>query len=354
MLTTYLSAAIAENASDIFLTTAHVPAFKLLGKIEYQTQFSVLTEADIDGFLLEIIGEAGKEAFGREKDLDFAISLEGIGRFRVNASRTQQGKTLVLRPIKSAIPELSTLSLPMEEFIRFTKYANGIILFTGTMGSGKSTSMASLIEYMNIHTKKHILTIEDPVEYLFESKQSLVDQREVPLHSHNFFRALRGSFREAVDVLLLGEMRDLETMSLAMTAAETGALVFSTLHTAGSIHAVDRIIDAFPADRQQQIRVQLSQVLRAVVWQTLLPNKEGTGMVPAVEILFNNHAVAHLIRKGQTYQIRSILETSKNEGMIPMEKSVAALVQSDMVDKAMADAYIFSVKKSNLSLGSED
>lgn len=353
MLHTYLKQALDLNASDIFLTAGAKPAFKILGKVQFQEDLPVLTQEDIENYLVELTHSSAKDFFKKEKDLDFGVSIAGLSRFRVNASMTGRGGALVFRPIKSEIPALDTLSVPVNEFLKFTEYSNGIILFTGTMGSGKSTSMASIIDYINENYQKHIVTIEDPIEYQFQNKKSLVDQREIPEHSHSFFKALRGSFREAVDVLLLGEMRDLETMSLAMTAAETGALVFSTLHTAGAIHAIDRIIDAFPADRQQQIRVQLSQVLRAVVWQSLIPNKDGDGVVPAVEIMFNNHAIAHLIRKGQTYQIRSILETSKAEGMITMEKAIENLMLEGKVNDKIGEEYLLRVKRANLSLDKE-
>lgn len=336
-----------SGASDLIIGSQAYALIKKHGRLSIQDQVPPLDPETVMRFL-ELISYGSIHNFRQtllaEKDLDFSVEHKQYGRFRVNAFLTTKGASCVIRFITEEIPTFHQLELPEEQFRKFTELPNGLVLFTGAMGSGKSTSMASVIEYINQHSSKHIITIEDPIEYRYTLKQSLIQQREVPMHSKSFLAALRGAVRESADVILLGELRDLETISMALTAAETGTLVFASLHTAGASHAIERIVDVFPADRQEQIKIQLSQMLRAVVWQMLLPRADGKGVVPAVEVLLGNHALANLVRKGKTYQIPTLIETSAREGMVSMRHSVQDLLRRELITREIAEDVLTSIK----------
>lgn len=345
-LISLLIKARAEDASDIIIPTGNVPVLKIHGKLTPQEDFEVVSESMLYAFL-EIVLKANtaqlREAFQKEKDLDFAIDDPRFGRLRVNALLTTRGPSCVLRVIKESVPDFATLHLPEKQFTEFATYPQGLVLFTGSMGSGKSTSMASVIEYINQHSAKHIITIEDPVEYVYTNGKSVIQQREVGIHTHSFAHALRAAVREAANVILLGELRDLDTIALALKAAETGTLVFASLHTAGVSHAIERIVDSFPHEKQAQIKIQLSQILRAVVWQMFVPTIAG-GLVPATEVLINTHGVANLIRKGYTHQIANVVETSQKDGMMTMKQSIMTHVHNGLVDRKVAIETLKSIK----------
>ncbi len=341
-----LQSAITMHASDIVCTVGEHPVYKIYGKWATQESYPVFTEQsmwELLGFLSSPHDESFIAHMKKEKDVDFGAEVEGVGRFRANAFFTIKGPSCVLRVVNTHIPTFAELSLPEEQFQSFADLPHGLVLFTGSMGSGKSTSMASLVEYINEHHNKHIVTIEDPIEYIYNNKQSVIEQREVGMHTATFQRGLKSSLRVAANVILLGELRDLETIELAITAAETGTLVLASLHTAGVEHAIDRIVDAFSPSKQEQVRVQLSQILRAVVWQMLLPSTDGK-VVPATEVLINNSAVANLIRKGQTHQIPNIVSTSAASGMMTMAQSIHQLVYEEKVEEEAAMRILKQVK----------
>jgi twitching motility protein PilT len=262
--------------------------------------------------------------FDMGNDVDFSFEDKHGNRYRVNVFREDGKMAAAIRALNETIPSMDALGLP-EVFKNFAMLPRGLVLVTGPTGSGKSTSLASMIDYANSHRKAHILTAEDPVEYKFKNKQSIVNQREVGRDVTDFAAALRSALREDPDIILVGEMRDFETISAAVTAAETGHLVFSTLHTTGAAKTVDRIIDVFPAEQQQQIKAQLASVMKAVITQTLVP-KIGGGRCAALEILVCNDAVLNMIREGKTFQIDSAIQTGAKDGMILLDKSLAQLV----------------------------
>jgi twitching motility protein PilT len=264
--------------------------------------------------------------------LDFSLELKGFARFRVNAFRQQRGEGVVFRVIPSKILSLEQLGLP-KGLREVCLNERGLVLVTGPTGSGKSTTLAAMIDIINNYLKGHIITIEDPIEFMHESKKCLMNQREVGSHTHSFANALRAALREDPDIILVGEMRDLETISLALTAAETGHLVFSTLHTSGAAKTVDRVIDVFPAAQQGQIRAQFSESIQAIISQVLLKRRDGRGLVPAVEVMIGTPAVRNLIREAKVAQLPSAIQTGQKFGMISLDQSLKELVARNIVDK---------------------
>lgn len=327
--------AMAYKASDIYITVGSKPVLRINGQLTFIDEHEVLTKETAEQYIFETMTELQKKKFTEKMDIDFALELPGIARFRVNAFYQRKGVGAVFRLIPPVVKTMDELGIPLQ-LKRVAQLPSGIVLVTGPTGSGKSTTLAALINEINAKQREHIITIEDPIEFVHDNKLSVVDQREVGAHTESFASSLRASLREDPDVILVGEMRDLETISLAITAAETGHLVFATLHTRGAANAVDRIIDAFPAGQQNQIRIQFAESLRCVVWQTLLKRKDGEGLVGAYEILFNNHAVANMIRQSKTYQISSALETGINEGMQTMKRSVMGLVEQGIISDETA------------------
>ncbi len=282
--------------------------------------------------IFEIFTESQKELFTENCDLDLSYSLNGVGRFRVNVFMQRNGISAVFRLIPEHIKTIEELDLP-GQLANLIDASEGLILVTGPTGSGKSTTVASLIHAINEKQQAHIVTIEDPIEFVHQNRGCLISQREVASHTKSFEAALRAALREDPDIILVGEMRDLETISLAITAAETGHLVFATLHTNSAIQTIDRVIDVFPEGQQTQIRVMLSESLRGVVAQALLPRPDHHGRVPVVEILVNVPAVANLIREGKTHQIASVMQTGRAHGMVTFEGAIHDLIEKQLITK---------------------
>jgi twitching motility protein PilT len=282
--------------------------------------------------LFEILTEKQKEIFTEHWDLDLSYPLAGVGRFRVNIFMQRNGISSVFRLIPEHIKTIAELDLP-EQLGALIDASEGLILVTGPTGSGKSTTLASLIHTINEQKQLHIITIEDPIEFVHENRRCLISQRELASHTKSFGAALRAALREDPDIILVGEMRDLETISLAITAAETGHLVFGTLHTNSAIKTIDRVIDVFPEGQQAQIRVMLSESLRGVVAQALLPRPDHQGRVPVVEVLVNVPAVANLIREGKSHQISSVMQTGRAHGMVTFEGAIHDLINKNLISK---------------------
>src|SRR3989344_5715634 len=327
--------AVARNASDIYIVTGNKPIFRAAGDLVALDDGPVLTENQVQALLFAIMSEEQVQEFKKKMDLDFSIEVPGVARFRVNAFMHRKGTGAVFRLIPSKIPTMEELGLP-PVFKKIPDLPNGLVLVTGPTGSGKSTTLAALINNINLTSDSHIITIEDPIEFVYENSKSVIDQREVGTHTESFASALRAALREDPDVILVGEMRDLETISLAVTAAETGHLVFGTLHTSGASKTIDRLINVFPGERQNQIRSELAEALRAIVWQKLLKKKDGKGRVAAYEILFVNTAVSNLIRENKAHQIISVIETGLKEGMQTMQRSVTSLLDQGLISQQEA------------------
>jgi len=325
-----------QGASDLHLAAGKYPIFRVDGRLYPLKEDSILTPTAIKDIRDVIIGEENKKKMEDEGQSDFSYNFEDKIRFRVNAFYQQGNVSIAFRMIPREIRRLEELGIPSTLY-DFTKISQGLFLIVGPVGHGKSTTLAALINEINHTQEKHIVTIEDPIEYVYDADRCIINQREVYQDSKSFQTALKAVFREDANVVLVGEMRDLDTISTAITAAETGHLIFATLHTNDSPQTIDRIIDVFPAHQQNQIRSQLANVLLGVVSQRLLPKVDG-GRIPAVEIMIKNHAVENLIRENKSYQIDNVIETSAEEGMISMDKSLADLVRRGQVtlDNAIA------------------
>lgn len=316
------------GASDLHLLSGQAPILRLHGDIE-RIDYPTLEPDELKRMLYEITPERRIKLFEETGDVDFAYEVPQLGRFRVNFFNQLHGIGAVFRSIPSQILTLKDLGLP-DILLKFAALERGLVLVTGPTGSGKSTTLAAIIDYINATRKSHILTIEDPVEFVHKPKLASVNHREVGTHTRSFTAALRGALREDPDIILVGEMRDLETISLAIEAASTGHLVFGTLHTQSATKTVDRIIDVFPSVEQAKIRITLSEALKGVVAQALL-KKIGGGRVAALEILISNSAVANLIREGKTYQIGSIMQTQKKIGMRMLDDSLQELLAQNKI-----------------------
>ncbi len=337
---------IAKGASDLHLSSEVHPVLRVHGEMHFLTEWPKLLSDKIHELVRPLFTEKARADFDEKSDADFAYEVPKLARFRVNVFRDRKGVGAVLRQIPIQIISAETLGLP-KAVLDLCYLSKGLVVVTGPTGSGKSTTLAGMVDYINKNRQDHILTIEDPVEFVHENIKCLINQREVGLHTKSFKNALRAALREDPDIVLVGEMRDLETISIAMETAETGHLVFGTLHTTTAISTIDRIIDQFPTDQQPQVRVMLSESLKGVVAQVLC-KKIGGGRVAALEILLVNHAVAALIRDGKTYQIASTMQTGKSAGMLTMNDSLLNLVVGKQV-KAL-DAYVKAVDKSGLLL----
>ena len=315
-----------QGASDLHISTGASPLFRLHCEME-KLNYPPLSDQQARGLLFEILTEEQREEFEETGDLDFAYALPEVARFRGNLMETHRGIAAVFRIIPSKVLSADQLGLP-EGVRKLTMLKKGLVLITGPTGSGKSTTLAAMIDLINRTRREHILTLEDPLEFIHENQLSLLNQRQIGQHSQSFANALRAALREDPDVILVGEMRDLETISLAMTAAETGHLVFGTLHTNSAPKTIDRIIDVFPKDAQEQVRTMLGESLKGVVCQQLLRKADGKGRVAALEILICNAAVANLIREGKTFQVPSIMQTAKGDGMQLMDQHILELLKS--------------------------
>ncbi len=337
LLTTLIESTIHEGASDLHLLVGRHPVLRVAGQLVPLVKEPPLTGQDTLGFLDEFLSTEDKKLFLGQKEIDFSYSFKDEVRFRGNAYVEKGNIGIALRLIPKHIPTLKELNLP-ETLEQFIKKQQGFFLVVGPMGHGKSTTLASLIEIINASRSEHIITIEDPIEYVYEEKLSVIDQREVRIDTKDFKTALVSMFRQDVDVALIGEMRDQETISSAVTAAETGHLVFSTLHTNNAAQSIDRIIDIFPPGQQEQIRMQLASSLTGIFSQRLIPRISG-GLVPAYELLIANNAVANLIREKRTHEINTVIETGLDHGMIDMNRCLADLVRRGEITSENALAY---------------
>lgn len=327
--------ALEYKASDIYITTGTKPILRVHGELIQIEEHPVLTPDMTQDYLFDIMNEKQKERFSKHLDLDFSIEVPNVARFRVNMFFQRKGMAGVFRLIPSKIDSIDSLGLPTQ-LHKIARFTDGLVLVTGPTGSGKSTTLAALVNEINANLGGHIITVEDPIEFVHDNKKGVIDQREVGAHTETFQSALRAALREDPDVILVGEMRDLETISLALTAAETGHLVFATLHTSGAGKTIDRIVDVFPSGQQNQVRTQLAATLRVILWQKLLVRRDGAGRLPVFEILFANSAVANLIRKNKTYQIPSVLETGMNEGMVTMKQAVSDALEKGLITEEEA------------------
>lgn len=337
LLKKYINVVLHEGASDLHFSTGAHPTIRVAGSLTPMLKEPVLTADDTMGFLRALISEEKLKRFIAQQEIDFAYQTTDGNRFRGNAFYQRGSVGIALRLIPKDIRNIKDLNLPeiLETFARKTQ---GFFLVVGPVGQGKTTTLAALVDLINAERTEHIMTIEDPIEYVFEPKRSLVDQREVLIDTADFSSALTSAFRQDIDVLLVGEMRGHETMAAAVTAAETGHLVMSTLHTNNAAQTIDRIIDTFPAGQQDQIRLQLSSSLAGIFSQRLIPRISG-GLIPAYELLINNKAVANLIREKRTHEINTVIETSSTEGMIDMNRSLADLVGRGEISVESAYAY---------------
>ena len=332
-ITQLLAFTMQNDASDLHLSPKNQPIIRVHGELK-RIKADPLESEDIRSMLYSVMTEDQRSDFEREMELDFAIAFGEKARFRVNAFTSRTGTAAVFRTIPSIIPSMAELELP-PIMKRFSELEKGMVLVTGPTGSGKSTSLAAMIDHINAKEKNHIITIEDPVEFFHTSKTSLVNHREIGPDTKSFARALKSALREDPDVILVGEMRDYETISLALTAAETGHLVFGTLHSNSAYKTVDRIIDVFPTGDKEMVRAMLASSLQGVVAQTLLRRQSG-GRVGAYEVLVGTNAVRNLIRENQVSQLYSMMQTGSRYGMITMEDAVKALLEQEIISKGEA------------------
>lgn len=330
---------IKNKASDLHIQVGLQPIIRVDGKLSPIADKPVLDEATIEGLIFAILDEDQKQVLLKDKEFDFSFAFGELGRFRVNAYHERGNLAAALRLIPNEILSTEQLGLP-EVVNSFADYPRGLVLVTGPTGSGKSTTLASLIDKINAERAEHIITIEDPIEFTHKSNKSVVVQREVHYDTYSFSAALRSSLREDPDVVLIGEMRDLETISAAITIAETGHLVFATLHTNSAAQSIDRMIDVFPPHQQPQIRSQLSNILMAIVSQRLVPTIGG-GRVAATEILVANSAVRNIIREGKSHQLDAVIQTGADKGMQSMDRTLISLIKAGSI--TYDDAKTFAV-----------
>jgi len=332
-----LTRMVEMRASDVHLTPGSPPAIRVRGRISPMEEYGQLGFQQTREVVYSILNSDQRKRFENNKQLDFAYSVSGVGRFRVNCYFQRGSISAAFRLIPHEIDGLESLGLPhvLEDL---TRKPRGFVLVTGPTGSGKSTTLASMIDLINHEREEHILTIEDPIEYLHGHHKCIVNQREIGPDADDFALALKAALRQDPDVILVGEMRDLETIATALTAAETGHLVFATLHTQSTAQTVDRIIDVFPSAQQHQVRMQLSIALQGIVTQQLLPTADGSGRAVACEVLVPTPAVRNLIREGKTHQIYSAVQTSGSVGMQTMDADLARLVRSGQITRGLAEA----------------
>jgi len=319
-----------KNASDLHLTSGSSPALRIDGEI-VTTELDKLTPESCQELVYGVLTDEQKEKFERENELDLAFGVKGLGRVRMNVFRQRGAVAAVMRNIPSTIATFEELGLPEVVSNTIVKLPKGLVLVTGPTGSGKSTTIASIIDYINSDRKGHIITIEDPIEYVYHHKNCIVNQREIGVDTPNFTSALRHILRQDPDVIVIGEMRDLETIQAALTIGETGHLVFGTLHTTDAVQSINRVIDVFPPHQQQQVRTQLSFTLQAVLSQTLLPKAYSGGRVAAIEVMMPNSAIRNLIREDKVHQVYSTMQTAGDSGMITLNQALFNLYQKQLV-----------------------
>lgn len=322
---------LQSKVPDLHLQKGQHPIVRLRdGKLAALTKYPVVTEEDINEVVTHIANDVQKKRFEENLEFDFSYHLEEHGRFRVNVYQERMGPAVAFRLISDVIPTLEELGLT-DAVMNLCNLPHGLVLVTGPTGMGKSTSLAAMVDYINQTRQAHIITIEDPVEYVYENKNCLITQREVNVHTHSFANAIRSALRQDPDVILIGEMRDLETIAAAMTLAETGHLVFSTLHTTDAAQTVDRIIDVFPPYQQQQIRTQLGSVLKGVISQVLIPRADGEGRIAAREIMISNDGIRNCIIQNSVAQIYNVIQVNAADGMILMDQSLEDMARQGLI-----------------------
>ncbi len=329
-----LQRAIQSDASDIHLKAGSPPYFRIDGEMRRQ-KGDPLNSENVDAILDVLLNDVQKQHFAKRGEIDLAFTEKGVGRFRVNAFRQRGNVAIVLRRIKTAISSFEELRLPYA-VQRFAELYRGLILITGTTGSGKSTTLASIIDYINDTRKCHVITIEDPIEYIHYDRMAVINQREISIDTHDFASALKSVMRQDPDVILIGEMRDIETFQAAVSATETGHLVFSTLHTTNVVQTIDRIIDLFPSNQHDQVRSQLSANLKAIMCMRLLPRSDGAGRVPACEVMFSTPGIRALIRENRFAQIENAIRQGREEGMQTFNDSLHALLKANLISSEEA------------------
>jgi twitching motility protein PilT len=335
---------VSADASDLHLSAGAVPVHRVHGEVKFLNERGAMSSDDVRNLVFSILPDDVRATFEERRDADYAYEIPGVSRFRVNVFEDRKGIGTVCRTIPVEILTAEQLNLP-QACLDLCYLTKGLVLVTGPTGSGKSTTLAAMVDYINKNRSDHIITIEDPIEFVHDNKACLVNQREVGRHTASFKAALRAALREDPDIVLVGEMRDLETIAIAIETAETGHLVFGTLHTTTAVGTIDRIIDQFPPDQQEQIRVMLAESIKGVISQVLCKKKEG-GRAAALEILLGNQALSSLIREGKTFQIPSIMQTSKRQGMVTMNDSLFKLVKDGTVDPK--EAWMKSTDKTGL------
>ena len=333
-ITDLLAFSVKNKASDLHISTGLPPMIRVHGDVR-RINLPAANQEQVFDMITDVMNDNQRKIFQQNLETDFSFELPNIARFRVNAFMSNRGPAAVFRTIPSTVLTLEQLQAP-KVFEKISDTPRGLVLVTGPTGSGKSTTLAAMINYINENHPAHILTIEDPIEFVHQSKKALVNQRELHEHTHSFANALRSALREDPDVILVGEMRDPETIGLALTAAETGHLVFGTLHTTGAAKTVDRIVDVFPAGEKEMVRSMLSESLRAVISQTLLKTKDGSGRVAAHEIMLSTPAVRNLIRENKIAQIGSVMQTGQQYGMQTLDQCLQNLVRRNQISVDMA------------------
>ncbi len=338
-----------QNASDLHISVGRHPTLRIDGELIPLVKQPIITPQSAQGLAYALLTDEQKEQLSKQKEIDFSYSYKDRARFRVNVFYQSGHISAALRFLPAKIKTLKELNLP-SILETFTHHSQGFFLMVGPSGHGKSTTLACLIDIINHRKNDHIVTIEDPIEYIFTQDRCIIDQREVGFDTSGFHRALRSSFRQDPDVIMIGEMRDLETISTALSAAETGHLVFATLHTNNAAQTIDRIIDSFPSDAQEQVKIQLAATLVGVVSQRLIPRVNG-GRIPAVEVMFANSAIRNLVREGKSHQIDLVIETSADENMISLNKSLANLVRKGEISLENAELYSLNPNELRMLLG---
>ncbi len=341
-----LDLTVKEQASDLHFSVSHPPLLRISGKLVPLVKFADLKSEDCQGLAFVLMSEEQKTRFSQDKDIDFSYNFEGRARFRVNIFTQLGDLSVAMRLVPAKIKTIDELNLP-QTIHQFTVPSQGFVLVTGPSSHGKSTTLAAIVDEINHNRADHIITIEDPIEYIFHDDRAVIDQREVYQDTLSFARALRATFRQDPDVIMVGEMRDPETMAIAITAAETGHLVFATLHTNSASQTIHRIVDSFPSEQQDQVRAQLSGSLLGIISQRLVPRLKG-GLIPACEIMLSSPAVANLIRENKIHELPLVIETSGEAGMISLNRSLADLVKRKEI--SLENAMIYSLNPSELRM----